>query len=50
VGGVFLSTAAEAVDEVRTKTTASVIAVNVPLNDDGFRSDFIPSGGIEYTF
>jgi hypothetical protein len=22
----------------------------VPLNDDGFRADFIPSGGIEYTF
>ena len=22
----------------------------VPLNNDGFRSDFIPSGGIEYTF
>jgi hypothetical protein len=22
----------------------------VPLNDDGFRSDFIPTGGIEYTF
>jgi hypothetical protein len=22
----------------------------VPLNDDGFRSDFIPSGGVEYTF
>jgi hypothetical protein len=22
----------------------------VPINDDGFRSDFIPSGGIEYTF
>lgn len=22
----------------------------IPLNDDGFRSDFIPSGGIEYTF
>jgi len=22
----------------------------VPLNDDGFRSDFIPAGGIEYTF
>ena len=22
----------------------------VPLNDDGFRADFIPSCGIEYTF
>lgn len=22
----------------------------IPLNDDGFRADFIPSGGIEYTF
>jgi hypothetical protein len=22
----------------------------IPLNGDGFRSDFIPSGGIEYTF
>jgi hypothetical protein len=22
----------------------------VPLNDDGFRPDFIPSAGIEYTF
>jgi hypothetical protein len=22
----------------------------IPLNDDGFRSDFIPSGGAEYTF
>jgi len=22
----------------------------VPINDDGFRADFIPSGGIEYTF
>jgi len=22
----------------------------VPLNDDGFRADFIPSGGVEYTF
>ena len=22
----------------------------IPLNNDGFRSDFIPSGGIEYTF
>ena len=22
----------------------------VPLNDDGFRSDFIPTGGVEYTF
>lgn len=22
----------------------------IPLNDDGFRPDFIPSGGIEYTF
>ena len=22
----------------------------VPLNDDGFRADFLPSGGIEYTF
>jgi hypothetical protein len=22
----------------------------VPLNNDGFRSDFIPSGGLEYTF
>jgi Putative MetA-pathway of phenol degradation len=22
----------------------------VPLNDDGFRSNFIPSGGVEYTF
>jgi hypothetical protein len=22
----------------------------VPLNDDGFRPDFIPSGGVEYTF
>jgi hypothetical protein len=22
----------------------------LPLNDDGFRADFIPSGGIEYTF
>jgi hypothetical protein len=22
----------------------------VPLNDEGFRADFIPSGGIEYTF
>lgn len=22
----------------------------IPLNDDGFRSDFVPSGGIEYTF
>jgi hypothetical protein len=22
----------------------------VPLNNDGFRADFIPSGGIEYTF
>ena len=22
----------------------------VPLNDDGFRADFIPAGGIEYTF
>jgi hypothetical protein len=23
---------------------------SVPLNDDGFRADFIPSGGVEYTF
>jgi hypothetical protein len=22
----------------------------IPLNDDGFRSDFIPTGGVEYTF
>ncbi len=22
----------------------------IPLNDDGFRADFIPSGGLEYTF
>ena len=22
----------------------------IPLNDDGFRSDFIPAGGLEYTF
>jgi hypothetical protein len=22
----------------------------MPLNDDGFRADFIPSGGVEYTF
>lgn len=22
----------------------------LPLNDDGFRADFIPSGGVEYTF
>lgn len=22
----------------------------IPLNDDGFRSDFIPTGGMEYTF
>ncbi len=22
----------------------------IPLNDDGFRADFIPSGGVEYTF
>jgi len=22
----------------------------VPINDDGFRADFIPSGGVEYTF
>ncbi len=23
---------------------------SVPINDAGFRADFIPSGGIEYTF
>ena len=22
----------------------------IPLNDDGFRADFVPSGGVEYTF
>jgi hypothetical protein len=22
----------------------------IPLNDDSFRADFIPSGGLEYTF
>lgn len=22
----------------------------IPINDDGFRADFIPSGGVEYTF
>jgi hypothetical protein len=22
----------------------------IPLNDEGFRSDFIPTGGVEYTF
>lgn len=32
-------------------TSGSVFfGVIVPLNDDGLRADFIPSGGIEYTF
>jgi hypothetical protein len=31
---------------------SAVVSVNfiVPMNDDGFRADFIPTVGAEYTF
>jgi hypothetical protein len=35
-GGAFLSTAAEARDEVENNTTASVSKIDVPLNHDDF--------------